>query len=263
MADHSNEVLAPTPGERLTNFFKRKDVSRTTVLFFLWTALFVVLGVFFYPKLMPEIMSKEMKSAESIMVWFTIISAPIAGIVLAVATNSFMNMHRGDTPPEDGPAIRTHGPIVAVWTVGSLIFALVAIAWGLIEINSQALAASSDAKSAITVEVTGSQWLWTFNYPAQGIETHELNLPVGVPVIFDVKSADVNHSFWPVQLGVKVDANAQVTTVIHTTPTKVGVIDVKCAELCGLYHAYMETNGEVMSQADFNAWVVAQGGHTA
>jgi len=25
----------------------------------------------------------------------------------------------------------------------------------------------------------------------------------------------------------------------------------------------METNGEVMSQSDFNAWVVAQGGHTA
>ena len=78
-----------------------------------------------------------------------------------------------------------------------------------------------------------------------------------------MKSADVNHSFWPVQLGVKVDANAQVTTVIHTTPTKIGAIDVKCAELCGLYHAYMETNGEVMSPADFNAWVVAQGGHTA
>ena len=100
MADHSNEVLAPTPGERLTNFFKRKDVSRTTMLFFLWTALFVVLGLFFYPKWMPEIMSKEMKSAESIMVWFTVISAPIAGIVLAITTNAFMNMHRGDTPPE-------------------------------------------------------------------------------------------------------------------------------------------------------------------
>ena len=35
------------------------------------------------------------------------------------------------------------------------------------------------------------------------------------------------------------------------------------AELCGLYHAYMETTGEVMSSTDFNNWVIAQGGHTA
>jgi cytochrome c oxidase subunit 2 len=261
--DHAVEELAPTPGQRATGFMKRNDVARTTALFLAWTVLFLVLGKYFYPKWMPVIMSKEMKSAESIMIWFTYISAPIAGIVLAISTNSFLNAHRGDTPPPDGPAIRTNGPVVMLWTIGSFLFALVAIVWGLLEVNSQAVAAGNDAKSAITVEVTGSQWLWTFNYPAQGIETHDLNLPVGVPVIFDVKSADVNHSFWPVQLGVKVDANSQVTTVIHTTPTMVGPIEVKCAELCGLYHAYMETNGAVMSKSDFNAWVTAQGGHTA
>jgi len=38
---------------------------------------------------------------------------------------------------------------------------------------------------------------------------------------------------------------------------------VKCAELCGLYHAYMETSGQVESTSDFNNWVSsiqAQGG---
>lgn len=263
MADHNAEELAPTPGERTSRFFKRADVQQTTLFFILWTALFVVLGLFFYPKWMPTIMSVEMKSAEAIMIWFTVISAPVAAIVLAVATTAFMNRHRGDTPPPDGPAIRTNGPVVAVWTITSLLFALVAIVWGLTEMNAQAVAAGKDAKSAIVVEVTGSQWVWTFNYPAQGIETHELNLPVGVPVTFNVKSADVNHSFWPVQLGVKIDANAQVTTVIHSLPNKIGPIDVKCAELCGLYHAYMETTGEIQSASDFDAWVTAQGGHKA
>jgi len=263
MADHNAEELAPTPGERTSRFFKRADVQQTTLFFILWTALFVVLGLFFYPKWMPTIMSVEMKSAEAIMIWFTVISAPVAAIVLAVATTAFMNRHRGDTPPPDGPAIRTNGPVVAVWTITSLLFALVAIVWGLTEMNAQAVAAGKDAKSAIVVEVTGSQWVWTFNYPAQGIETHELNLPVGVPVTFNVKSADVNHSFWPVQLGVKIDANAHVTTVIHSIPNKIGPIDVKCAELCGLYHAYMETTGEIQSASDFDAWVTAQGGHKA
>jgi len=129
--------------------------------------------------------------------------------------------------------------------------------------NSEALAAESDAKNALVVEVTGSQWVWSFNYPSLGVQSADLNLPVGKPVKFIVKSVDVNHSFWPVQLGVKADANDVVPVEINTTPNKIGHLDVKCAELCGLYHAYMETNGEVMSQADFDSWVTANGGHTA
>ena len=261
----SDQNLAPTPGDRTSAFFKRNDVRRTSVIFILWTALFTVLGIWLYPKFMPRIMSKEMLSAENIMIWFTVISAPIAGLVLAMTTNAFLNMHRGDTPPEDGPAVRTNGPAVVVWTVGSTIFALVAIVWGIVELNVQSVEAATNAKSAMVVEVTGSQWLWTFKYPEQGIETHELNLPINRPVEFDIRSVDVNHSFWPVQLGVKVDANAMVTTVVHTTPNKLGEIDVKCAELCGILHAYMETTGAVMTQADFDAWVsqVQQSGASA
>ena len=79
MADHNAEQLAPTPGERASTFFKRKDVVNTAIYFVLWTALFVLLGTLFYPKWMPLVMSTELKSAEAIMVWFTVISAPIAG----------------------------------------------------------------------------------------------------------------------------------------------------------------------------------------
>jgi cytochrome c oxidase subunit 2 len=261
MSDHTqDEQLAPTPGERAKHFLGRGDVRRTTLLFILWTALFIILGARFYPHWMPRIMSKEMASSEKIMIWFTYISAPIAGIVLAVATNAFLNMQRGDTPPPDGPAIRNNSMVVGVWTVGSLIFVLVAIVWGLLEVNGQSIDAAANANKAVTIEVTGSQWLWTFHYPEQNITTHVLNVPVGVPVTFDVMSTDVNHSFWPVQLGIKVDANDHVMTVTHTTPTKTGPIDVKCAELCGLNHAYMETTGNVMSPTDWNNWVTAESG---
>ena len=261
MSDHTHdEELAPTPGERATHFLGRSDVRRTTLLFIFWTALFIILGNKFYPHWMPRIMSKEMASSEKIMIWFTYISAPIAGIVLAVATHAIFNMRRGDTPPEDGPAIRTNSTVVGVWTIGSLLFVLVAIVWGLLEVNAQSIDAAANANKAVTIEVTGSQWLWTFHYPAQNITTHVLNVPVDVPVTFDVTSTDVNHSFWPVQLGVKVDANDHVVTVTHTTPTQTGPIDVKCAELCGLNHAYMETTGNVMSPTDWNKWVAAESG---
>ena len=84
----------------------------------------------------------------------------------------------------------------------------------------------------------------------------------GAPT-FRITSVDVNHSFWPVQLGVKVDANRHAVTTARTTPNVLGVIDIKCAELCGLYHAYMESEGEIMTSANFNTWVTSLGGHVS
>jgi len=262
MSNHDEE-LTPTPGQRATNLFKRADLQRTTVFGILWTAVFVVLALYVYPKWMPEVMSVDMKSMERIMIGFTIISAPIAGLVLGIATQAITNRHKGDTPPPDGPAVRTNGPVVAVWTVVSGIFCLIAIVWGIVEVNTMANAATTEAGTAVHVQVIGSQWVWSFKYPDQGVESDKLMLPINRPVVFDVISEDVNHSFWPVQLGVKVDANRLQTTVIHTVPTKLGNIDVKCAELCGLYHAYMETSGKVMTTDDFNNWITTNGGHVA
>jgi len=263
MANHSEEDLAPTPGQRVAKFLERKDVRQTFILGAFFTLVFIVLGVWLYPHWMPNVLSKEMQADEDIMIWFTVISAPIAGVILAIAMESFLNMHRGDTPPEDGIAIRTHTPVVIIWSSVSVLFIILALVWGMVSMNTDAVKAATDAPNALVVDVTGSQWAWSFNYPAQNITTHTLNLPVDRPVTFNIISADVNHSFWPVQLGVKVDANRLTTTVIHTTPDKIGVLDVKCAELCGLYHAYMETSGQVESTTDFNNWVSsiqAQGG---
>ena len=263
MSNHDEPDLKPTPGARATALLKRPDVARTAVFTIIWTAIFVVLGLVFYPKWMPTIMSTDMKAMERIMVAFTVISAPIAGLVMGIATQAVTNRHKGDTPPPDGPAIRTNGPVVVVWSLVSRIFALVAVVWGIAELNTMANAATTDAKEAIHVQVIGSQWVWSFKYVDQGVESDKLILPIDRPVEFDVTSEDVNHSFWPVQLGVKVDANKLQTTTVHTVPNKLGAIDVKCAELCGLYHAYMETSGEVVTEDNFKNWVTANGGHNA
>jgi len=41
MADHESELLAPTPGARVSTFLKRKDVSQTLILWIFFTAVFV------------------------------------------------------------------------------------------------------------------------------------------------------------------------------------------------------------------------------
>ena len=255
MADYELEELPPTPGARVGKFLSKTDIKQTFLLGIFFTIVFVVLGRFAYPHWMPPVLSKQMQANEDIMIWFTVISAPIAGVVLAIAAKSFLNMHRGDTPPEDGLAMRTHTPVVIIWAATSIVFCIVAIVWGLVAMNTDSYAAASDARTALVVDVTGSQWAWSFYYPEQKIHTHTLNIPVNRPVHFYIKSDDVNHSFWPVQLGVKVDANRLVTTEAEADPSATGPLDIKCAELCGLYHAYMETSGAVQTPADFATWV--------
>ena len=263
MSHHEDQNIGLTPGDKFGKFIRRSDVRETLLWAVFYTAVFVVLGVYFYPKWMPAINSTNMKAIERLMVVFTLISAPVCGLVLSIATYTFRHGVRGDTPPEDGPGIRTHGLSVAIFSAVSGILCLIAVIYGITAMNSEALAAERNSKNALIVEVTGQQWAWSFNYPQLGVQSADLNLPVDRPVKFVVTSKDVNHSFWPVQLGVKADANDVVAVEINTTPNKIGHLDVKCAELCGLYHAYMETNGEVMAQTDFEKWVTDNGGHNA
>ena len=46
-----------------------------------------------------------------------------------------------------------------------------------------------------------------------------------------------------------------------TTPTLLGTFNVRCAELCGLNHSYMETTATVMNPDDFNSWIQSHGGN--
>jgi len=106
--------------------------------------------------------------------------------------------------------------------------------------------------------VIGQQWAWTYRYPQfGGFETTELALPVGQPVQFNVTSLDVIHSFWAYTLGVKADANPGVNNVAYTTPKVTGYFQVRCDELCGIWHGAMYDTGQVMSDADFLAWTKA------
>ena len=108
--------------------------------------------------------------------------------------------------------------------------------------------------------MTGQQWVWTFSYPQNGnVESDQLYLPVNRPVVFYVHSEDVIHSFWVVQLGIKVDANPGETTKTSVCPDRIGNYDVRCAELCGLLHADMETNAHVVRPTDFNRWLADNG----
>ena len=56
------------------------------------------------------------------------------------------------------------------------------------------------------------------------------------------------HSFWAYQLGVKADANPGVNNVAYVTTKGPLTFNVRCAELCGVWHGYMFDTGRGRSQ---------------
>jgi cytochrome c oxidase subunit 2 len=119
---------------------------------------------------------------------------------------------------------------------------------------------------ALTIEVNGHQWWWEFGYPPAveggvGFQTAtELVVPVGRPVVLNLDSVDVVHSFWVPQLAGKTDAipgerdGGYGQTRVWFVPDEEGTFEGQCAEFCGTQHAGMRLLVQVVSVAEYEAW---------
>lgn len=123
--------------------------------------------------------------------------------------------------------------------------------------------AAEAPKNALVVKAIGHQWWWEFEYPSLGINTaNELHLPANTPIVFELESTDVIHSFWIPRLSGKVDTVPGTTNrLMFTTPSvsdanKIGgdYYQGQCAELCGWSHALMRFEAVVHSKEEFLAW---------
>ena len=111
---------------------------------------------------------------------------------------------------------------------------------------------------AMVVKVTGQQWSWSFEYPAYGVTSTELHVPEGKQILLQMTSRDVIHSFWVPEFRLKQDLVPGRITELRVTPTLIGNYKVRCAEMCGTSHAYMEAPVIVNAQADFDSWMAEQ-----
>jgi cytochrome c oxidase subunit 2 len=216
--------------------------------------------------------SSIMQDIQQTIFVFTLVSIPITSFVFAVLVYSLFGWKgkSGDTPPNnDNPAIRTNAVAVITWTATSSLLAGFLVVWGLVELaditansyGSTSATGQPKTEDALVVNVTGQQWVWTFQYPQYDKVTSDvLYLPKDRPVLFNVTSLDVVHNFWAVELGIKIDANPGAITQTGVTPNKLGTFNVRCAELCGLHHAYMETKIEVMPDETFTTFMRESGG---
>ncbi|HEY6125783.1 MAG TPA: cytochrome c oxidase subunit II [Steroidobacteraceae bacterium] len=112
------------------------------------------------------------------------------------------------------------------------------------------------AADALRIEVTGEQWWWRVVYdgPTPLVTSNEIRIPVGQPVDFALKAADVIHSFWVPSLGGKVDMIPGRVTRLRLTAERAGVYRGQCAEYCGGPHALMAIKIIAMQRHEYEAW---------
>ena len=258
-----------------SRWFERPYVRRILLLTVVIAAVIIAL-----PFVMVAVMNLSGGPASDIqgeiektMYVLTFASAPLMGFTLAVLTYSWWGgwgkFHGPEEPTEEGPAIRSNGVAVVAWVSVCSVLAAFLVIWGLVELAT--ITASSygstpanqqpNSEKPLLINVTGQQWVWSFQYPDdQNIATANLVVPVNRPLYFNVTSEDVVHNFWVVELGIKIDANPGAVTNTGVTPTELGTYNIRCAELCGLHHAYMETTITVVTEDEYNAWVRENGG---
>lgn len=122
---------------------------------------------------------------------------------------------------------------------------------------------SPASASAATIEVTGHQWWWEVAYKGDNGATlfetaNEIRVPVGRPVRFVLRSADVIHSFWVPLLAGKTDLIPGQENVTWLRADTAGVYRGQCLEFCGLQHAHMSFQLVAVPPKEFDAWLAQQ-----
>ncbi len=199
----------------------------------------------------------------------------IFAIAIFVLLLLLYTMWRFRASANPNPSKTTHNTLVEILWTGIPVLILVIVA-----VPSFRLLFLSDAvaDSQMTIKAIGRQWYWTYEYPDHGdfvfdafiVEDDDLQegqprllatdnnivVPVDTKVRLLVTSSDVLHAWAVPSFAIKVDAVPGRTNEIWFQADKTGIFYGQCSELCGSGHGYMPIAVEVVTQDEFDAWVV-------
>lgn len=140
---------------------------------------------------------------------------------------------------------------------------------------------------ALVVRVTAQQFAWNFHFAGPDgefgrvdpslisadnpigldrssahaqddvVAINEMHVPRGTPVIVQLTTNDVIHSFGVPAMRVKQDAIPGMMVPVWFTPIRDGSYDIACSQLCGLGHYRMRGVLTVDEPAAFARWLSA------
>jgi cytochrome c oxidase subunit 2 len=197
----------------------------------------------------------------TLAVSFVIFFAVTAGIIYAI-----FRFKRVDNtiPPQihGSPLVEYGGVLFAVIVLVALFIPALAL---VIDLKTQ----PDREEAGVTIGVVGHQWWWEFDYE-NGVKVQAtppnydelipptLVVPVGTTVLLKIRSTDVIHSFYAPNLLYKIQAIPGNVNEMHFKAKKIGTYTGQCYQFCGLRHADMRWNLQVMSQSDYDKWLSDQ-----
>ena len=121
-------------------------------------------------------------------------------------------------------------------------------------------------------EVTARQFEWRIRYPGFDengkllplmpdpqptdlYTVNDLHLPSGVPVMINLRSGDVQHSFFLPELRVKQDAVPGLVIPVWFQAERSETYDLLCAELCGWGHYKMKAQLVAEPEQEWLVWL--------
>ena len=161
----------------------------------------------------------------------------------------------------DGPQVHGSTRLETMWTVGPVLILVAIAAVVFVKLPGiRDVPSATAAGDRLQVRVEGRQFYWQYEYPNGVVAVQRLRAPVGVPVELTVVTpeTDVIHSWWIPALGGKIDAIPGFVNSTWFQAERTGVFRGQCAELCGLEHARMLAEVEVLPVDEFEAWLAEQ-----
>jgi cytochrome c oxidase subunit 2 len=158
----------------------------------------------------------------------------------------------------------SHGQGGIRWVVGgTALSALVLFGMAVYALIALEQVSRVPQHAAVTIDVTGYDWWWKVRYlsadGATAFETaNEIHIPVGLPVLMKLDSADVIHAFWVPQLAGKTQMIPGSTTTQWLEAETPGIYRGQCTQYCGVQHAHMAFEVIAEAPAAYAAWVQRQ-----
>ena len=228
-------------------------------------ATFVVLGLltlalpltFLLPPGPPDVVTPSGEAINDVY-WIVMAACAVVFLLLETALLLFVFRYRrrpGTPETAEGPQIHGNTRLEIIWTVvPALALAVIAV---IVFLKTPA-ARGGPPEDPLRVSVEAHQFYWQYEYPDGVVALDRLRLPVDRDVSLELKTLDVEHSWWAPELTGKLDVIPGRVNVLTFKPTETGSFRARCAEFCGVQHPLMNTDVEVVSQEEFDAWLARQ-----
>ena len=197
--------------------------------------------------------------------WWLVLG--ITGVIFVIVEGTLVVFivkyrNRGRPREEEGPQIRGHTRLELIWTAIPVLILAVIIGVTFYKLPGiKDVPVANAAGREMTVQVEGRQFYWLYTYPNGAVSVNELRLPTGRPVDLEITAPvnDVIHSWWVPALAGKMDAiPGKVNHLKFESPAQPGLYKGQCAEFCGVQHALMLAQAQIVEPAEFNSWVAAR-----